>query len=229
MVRNATAKMTGMAVGDVRAIPAEIGGGFGGKTIVYLEPLAMILARKSGSPVKMVMSREEVFRATGPTSGSVNTVKIGATKDGRITAGEATFRFQAGAFPGAPARPAAMCAFAPYDIENVLSVGIDVVMNRPKSNAYRAPGSPIAAHAVESVLDELAGKLGLDPERSACKTPHRKAPRRPTAPPSARSALSKPWRRRRRTPITARPWAPTRAGASPAAFGSMWGASPARN
>ncbi len=163
MVRNATAKLTGMPVSDIRAIPAEIGGGFGGKTIVYLEPLAMVLARKSGSPVKMVMSREEVFRATGPTSGSWNSVKIGATKDGRITAGTATFRFQAGAFPGAPARPAAMCAFAPYDIENVETVGIDVVMNRPKSNAYRAPGSPIAAHAVESTLDELAVELGMDP------------------------------------------------------------------
>ncbi|MBT4488217.1 MAG: xanthine dehydrogenase family protein molybdopterin-binding subunit [Rhodospirillaceae bacterium] len=163
MVRNATAKMTGMSGADIRAIPAEIGGGFGGKTIVYLEPLAMVLARKSGSPVKMVMSREEIFRATGPTSGSWNTVRIGATKDGKITAGSATFRFQAGAFPGAPARPAAMCAFAPYDIENVESVGIDVVMNRPKSNAYRAPGAPIAAHAVESTMDELADKLGLDP------------------------------------------------------------------
>ena len=82
MVRNATAKMTGMAVADIRAIPAEIGGGFGGKTIVYLEPLAMVLARKSGFPVKMVMTREEVFRATGPTSGSWDTVKIGATRDG---------------------------------------------------------------------------------------------------------------------------------------------------
>jgi CO/xanthine dehydrogenase Mo-binding subunit len=163
MVRNATAKLTGMSVADIRAIPTEIGGGFGGKTIVYLEPLAMVLARKSGAPVKMVMSREEVFRATGPTSGSWNSVKIGATKDGRITAGSATFRFQAGAFPGAPARPAAMCAFAPYDIENVETVGIDVVMNRPKSNAYRAPGSPIAAHAVETTMDELANELGIDP------------------------------------------------------------------
>ncbi|MFP6775034.1 MAG: xanthine dehydrogenase family protein molybdopterin-binding subunit [Alphaproteobacteria bacterium] len=163
MVRNATAKLTGMSVADIRAIPTEIGGGFGGKTIVYLEPLAMVLARKSGAPVKMVMSREEVFRATGPTSGSWNSVKIGATKDGRITAGSATFRFQAGAFPGAPARPAAMCAFAPYDIENVETVGIDVVMNRPKSNAYRAPGSPIAAHAVETTMDELADELGIDP------------------------------------------------------------------
>ena len=163
MVRNATAKLTGMAVADIHAIPMEIGGGFGGKTIVYLEPLAMILARKSGSPVKMMMSREEVFRATGPTSGSYNTVKIGATKKGKITAASAVFRFQAGAFPGAPARPAAMCAFAPYNIENVESVGIDVVMNRAKSNAYRAPGSPIAAHAVESTLDELTDKLGIDP------------------------------------------------------------------
>ncbi|MDE0724990.1 MAG: xanthine dehydrogenase family protein molybdopterin-binding subunit [Alphaproteobacteria bacterium] len=163
MVRNATAKLTGMSVADIRAIPAEIGGGFGGKTIVYLEPLAMVLARKSGAPVKMVMSREEVFRATGPTSGSWNNVKIGATKDGKITAGSATFRFQAGAFPGAPARPAAMCAFAPYHIENVETVGIDVVMNRPKSNAYRAPGSPIAAHAVETTMDELADELGIDP------------------------------------------------------------------
>ena len=163
MVRNATAKLTGMAVADIHAIPMEIGGGFGGKTIVYLEPLAMILARKSGAPVKMMMSREEVFRATGPTSGSYNTVKIGATKKGKITAASAIFHFQAGAFPGAPARPAAMCAFAPYNIENVESVGIDVVMNRAKSNAYRAPGSPIAAHAVESTLDELADKLGIDP------------------------------------------------------------------
>jgi CO/xanthine dehydrogenase Mo-binding subunit len=163
MVRNATAKMTGMAVADIRAIPAEIGGGFGGKTIVYLEPLAMVLARKSGFPVKMVMTREEVFRATGPTSGSWDTVKIGATRDGQITAATATFRFQAGAFPGSPVRPAASCAFAPYDIENVRAVGIDVVMNRPKSTAYRAPGSPIAAFCVESTLDELAAKLGIDP------------------------------------------------------------------
>ena len=163
MVRNATAKMTGATVADIRAIPAEIGGGFGGKTIVYLEPLAFTLSRKSGSPVKMIMTREEVFRATGPTSGSSNSVKIGATKDGKIVAASATFRFQAGAFPGSPVRAAASCAFAPYDVENVMVEGYDVVMNRPKSNAYRAPGSPIAAFTVETAIDELADKLGIDP------------------------------------------------------------------
>ncbi len=165
MVRNATAKMTGARLSDIRAIPAEIGGGFGGKTIVYLEPLAYTLARKAGAPVKMVMTREEVFRATGPTAGSSNTVKIGARRDGRIVAAEATFRFQAGAFPGSPVRAAANCAFAPYAIDNVKVVGYDVVANRPKCNAYRAPGSPIAAFGVESVLDELASELGLDPIR----------------------------------------------------------------
>ena len=163
MVRNATAKMTGAKLSEIRAIPAEIGGGFGGKTIVYLEPLAYTLSRKAGAPVKMVMTREEVFRATGPTAGSSNTIKIGARRDGRIVAAEATFRFQAGAFPGSPVRGASNCAFAPYAIDNVKVVGYDVVANRPKCNAYRAPGSPIAAFGVESVVDELAGELGLDP------------------------------------------------------------------
>ena len=163
MVRNATAKMTGAKLSEIRAIPAEIGGGFGGKTIVYLEPLAYTLSKKAGAPVKMVMTREEVFRATGPTAGSSNTIKIGARRDGRIVAAEATFRFQAGAFPGSPVRGASNCAFAPYAIDNVKVVGYDVVANRPKCNAYRAPGSPIAAFGVESVVDELSRKLGLDP------------------------------------------------------------------
>jgi len=163
MVRNATAKMTGARLSAIRAVPAEIGGGFGGKTIVYLEPLAYTLSRKAGAPVKMVMTREEVFRATGPTAGSSNTIRIGARRDGRIVAAEATFRFQAGAFPGSPVRGASNCAFAPYAIDNVKVVGYDVVANRPKCNAYRAPGSPIAAFGVESVLDELAGELGMDP------------------------------------------------------------------
>ena len=163
MVRNATAKMTGARLSDIRAIPAEIGGGFGGKTIVYLEPLAYTLSRKAGAAVKMVMTREEVFRATGPTAGSSNTIKIGARRDGRIVAAEATFRFQAGAFPGSPVRAASNCAFAPYAIDNVKVVGYDVVMNRPKCNAYRAPGSPIAAFGVEAVIDELARELDLDP------------------------------------------------------------------
>ena len=163
MVRAMSALLTGMQQSDIRAIPAEIGGGFGGKTIVYLEPLALVLAKKSGRPVKMVMSREEVFRASGPTSGSMSKVKIGAKKDGTIVAGQGTYWLQAGAFPGSPIRGAAGCAFGPYDIANAHTLGYDVVSNRSKVAAYRAPGAPIGAYAVECVLDELAEKLGMDP------------------------------------------------------------------
>jgi CO/xanthine dehydrogenase Mo-binding subunit len=162
-VRAYTAALVGLNIGDVLVHPAEIGGGFGGKTVIYLEPLAAVLSRKSGYPVKMVMSREEVFQATGPTSGSSMTVKMGVTRDGKIVAADGVFKFQAGAFPGSPVMNAAMCAFSVYDLEHARAVTYDVLSNRPKAAAYRAPGSPIAAFAVESVVDELARRIGMDP------------------------------------------------------------------
>src|ERR1700736_6244427 len=163
VIRALTAKLLNMPVGDIRVTPAEIGGGFGGKTIVYLEPVATLLAKKSGRPVKIVMSRDEVFKASGPTSGSSMWVKIGVKRDGTIIAAEGEFKFQAGAFPGSPVMNACLCAFAPYNIPHQHTTGYDVVCNRPKSAAYRAPGSPISAFAVESVLDMLATKIGMDP------------------------------------------------------------------
>ena len=163
VVRAYTAKLLGMNIGDVLVHPAEIGGGFGGKTVVYVEPVAAALSRKTGHPVKIMMSREDVFKATGPTSGASMTVKIGVMKDGRIVAADGLFKFQAGAFPGSPVMNATMCGFAPYNIPNVRSIGYDVVCNRPKSAAYRAPGSPISAFAVESTMDTVATKLGMDP------------------------------------------------------------------
>ena len=163
VVRAYTAKLLGMNIGDLVVHPAEIGGGFGGKTVVYVEPVAAALSRKTGRPVKIMMSREDVFRATGPTSGASMTVKVGAKKDGTIVAADAVFKLQAGAFPGSPVLNACMCSFSPYEVENVRTIGYDVVSNRPKAAAYRAPGSPIAAFAVESVLDEVAQKIGMDP------------------------------------------------------------------
>jgi CO/xanthine dehydrogenase Mo-binding subunit len=163
MVRTYCAKVLGLDISDIRVTPTEIGGGFGGKTTVYLEPLALALSRKSGHPVKMVMTREEVFRATGPTSGSVMLVKLGARRDGRITAADVELKYQAGAFAGSPVGQGAMTALATYALENFNVVGWDVVTNTPKVAAYRAPGAPIAAFAVESAIDELARKLGMDP------------------------------------------------------------------
>jgi CO/xanthine dehydrogenase Mo-binding subunit len=163
IVRSFCAKLLGMELSKLRVTASEIGGGFGGKTVVYLEPLALALSRKACQPVKMVMSRAEVFRASGPTSGAKVWVKIGANRAGRITAAEAVLKYQAGAFQGSPVQPGCMCAFAPYELENVRVVGFDVVVNRPKVAAYRAPGGPIAEYAVESVIDELAKRLGMDP------------------------------------------------------------------
>lgn len=163
MVRTYCAKLLGLEVADVKVIPAEIGGGFGGKTTVYLEPVALALSRLAGAPVKLVMSRDEVFRATGPTSGTVVRVKMGATRDGKITAADVELKYQAGAFPGSPAGAGTMTALACYDLENFSIVGWDVVTNTPKVAAYRAPGAPMVAFAVEGVIDELARELKLDP------------------------------------------------------------------
>jgi CO/xanthine dehydrogenase Mo-binding subunit len=163
MVRAYVAKLLGMEIANIRAMPAEIGGGFGGKTLVYLEPLALALSKKSGRPVKMQMTREDVFRASGPTSGAAMEVKLGAKKDGTIVAARHVLKYQAGAFPGSPIQPGCMCGFAMYDIPNVEVIGYDVVSNRPKVAAYRAPGAPISSFAVESAMDDLARKLGKDP------------------------------------------------------------------
>ena len=163
MIREFCAKLLKLEDSNIRVIPAEIGGGFGGKTTVYLEPLALALSRKGGRPIRMVMSREEVFRASGPTSGGHLKVKIGAKKDGTLTAGSLELAYQAGAFPGSPAIPGCMAGFGPYDLKNAKAVGYDVVSNRPKCAAYRAPGAPMASFAIESALDELALQLKMDP------------------------------------------------------------------
>ncbi|MFD3189424.1 xanthine dehydrogenase family protein molybdopterin-binding subunit [Sedimentitalea sp. HM32M-2] len=162
-VQKVCAALLGLETANLRVTASEIGGGFGGKTTVFIEPVALALARKTNKPVKLVMNRAEVFRATGPTSSTSMDVKIGMKKDGTITAAEGVFRLQGGAFPGAPCEMTAMCAFAPYALEHVRQVGFDVMSNRPKQAAYRAPGSPMAAFAVESVIDELCNQLGLDP------------------------------------------------------------------
>ena len=163
MVRAMTSFLTGIPQSNIRAIPAEIGGGFGGKTIVYLEPLATVLSQKTGRPVKIVMNREDTMRASGPTSGSKSKIKIGATKDGKIVAAQGTYYLQAGAFPGSPIRGAVGCSLAPYDIPNAHTFGYDVVSNRCKVAAYRAPGAPIGAYGVECVLDEIAEALKICP------------------------------------------------------------------
>ena len=181
-VRAMTAMALGVDLGDIRVIPAEIGGGFGGKTTIYLEPLAVKLSERSGRPVKMVMGREEVFRATGPASGTVNTVKIGCRRDGRIVAMQAKLIYESGAYPGSPLGAGSMCIFAPYDVQDVLVEGYEVVVNRPRVAAYRAPGAPQSMFAGESVIDELAEAIGMDPIEFRLKNAAKEGTRAPYGP-----------------------------------------------
>ena len=162
-VRTQTAAILGTSISKVKVIASEIGGGFGGKLTVYLEPLAVKLSELSNRPVRMVMNREEVFRATGPTSATWCKAKVGAKKDGTITAATAWLAYEAGGFPGAPVGPGCMSVLAPYDLENFSIEGLDVLVNKPKVAAYRAPGAPQAMHAMECAIDDLARELGMDP------------------------------------------------------------------
>jgi CO/xanthine dehydrogenase Mo-binding subunit len=163
MVRGLTAHITGMATGDIKAIPAEIGGGFGGKTIIYLEPVAMVLSKKCGRPVKMQNTREEVFLSTGGGAGMSAHLKVGVTKDGKLTAVQGAYNFQAGCYPGSPVGRACHFSFSCYDIPNAEVKGVDVVSNRPNVTAYRAPGAPQGNYVFEAILDELAEKIEMDP------------------------------------------------------------------
>ncbi len=163
MVRAYTAKLCGLETSKIKVIPAEIGGGFGGKTTIYLEPLAVKLSQKTGRPVKLVMNRTEVMRATGPTSGGTAHVKLGTDKKGNFIAGLIELKYEAGAFAGSPVGLGCMTAFAPYNLKHVKCTGWDILVNRPKAAAYRAPGAPVAAFAVESAIDEVASILQMDP------------------------------------------------------------------
>ena len=188
-VRDAMAQLLEMPQSNIRVTPMEIGGGFGGKIPVYLEPVAALLSRKSGRAVKILMSRADVFEASGPTCGSWSRVKIGAKNDGTITAAEVELAFEAGAYPGSPVPAGAQCALAAYDIENGTVDGYDVVVNKPKTAAYRAPGAPNAAFAVEQAVDELAQKLGMDPIELRLKNAAKEGTRRVDGPVFGRVGL----------------------------------------
>lgn len=161
--RQQTADLLKIPTANVTVVPCEIGGGFGGKIAVYLEPLVAWLSRETGRPVQISMTREEVFVGTGPTPASWIRVKLGANQDGRLIAGSAWMAYDSGAFPGGFIAPGSMCIFSCYDLEHATVQGFDVVTNTPKTQAYRAPGSTQAAFACECVVDEICDRLEMDP------------------------------------------------------------------
>ena len=163
--RQSISAILGHPISKIKVVPTEIGGGFGGKISVYLEPVAALLSKKTGKPVKMTMERSDVFEGTGPTPGTSIRAKLGATKDGKLRAFYADLAYENGAFAGSAANYATMCIAVGYDIEHVKLDAYDVVVNKPRTQDYRAPSSPAAAFAMEQLIDELAQKLNIDVEQ----------------------------------------------------------------
>ena len=162
-VRGNLANLLKVEISRITVTPLEVGGAFGAKTLPRVTPIAAILSRKSGKPVKIVLNREEVLKATGPGAAAVVTIKMGATKAGKLKAAQSRLVYGAGAFPGAPIMRGVQSVFACYQPENSRVDGYDVVTNTPRVAAYRAPGATVSSFCTEQVMDELARKLGIEP------------------------------------------------------------------
>ncbi len=222
-VRRMCTALLGLETSQLRVTPSEIGGGFGGKTTVFIDPIALALSRKASRPVKLVMSRSEVLRATGPTASASMDIKIGMKRDGTITAASGVFRLQGGAFPGAPTAETMQCAFACYEIPAVHEVGYDVIANRPKQAAYRAPGAPMGAFAVESALDELCRELDLDPIEMRLKNASREGTRSSFGPRFPRVGLVETLEAAKAHPHYAAPLGPNQGRGVACGYWMNWG------
>lgn len=162
-VRSELAALLKHPVSKIRVTPLEIGGGFGGKATIYLEFLSALLARKSGRRVKMTMTRSEILRATGPSPGSWCRAKVGITRTGKLTALEMWAAFESGAYPSIWSTGAAVGALGAYSLENFRVDMHEVVVNKPHSRAYRAPGGTPVSFVVETTIDAAIEEAGLDP------------------------------------------------------------------
>ena len=185
-LRDHLADIIQVPISNINVVPLEIGGGFGGKERLYIDPVAAFLSKKSQCPVKIAMRRDEVFRATGPSSGTYIKLKFGVKQDGTLTAAHLHMAYEAGAYAGGPIFLGVMSATSRYNIPNIHIDGFDVIVNKPTMRPYRAPGAPQALFAVEQMIDELACELGMDPiefrMKNLMRTGDRLVPGFPLAP-----------------------------------------------
>jgi len=156
-------RMLGLPLSRLKVCPLEVGGAFGGKIIIHGEAVAARLAQKCGRPVKMVLTREEVLQGgSGPPSAARIDITVGADKDGRLAAIKASYHLDAGGLPGLGPSLVMQASAALYQCPNLDLQGFDVVTNKPRTEAYRAPGGIQAAFAMEQAMDALCQRLGMD-------------------------------------------------------------------
>ena len=157
-------RMLGMPQSQLRIVPLEVGGGFGGKIAIHGEAVAVRLAQKCGRPVKLVFSREEVLQGgSGPAAAALIDIVVGADRDGRLVAIEGTYRLDAGGLPGLSPSLVMQASAALYQCPNLNLQGYDIVTNKPRTEAYRGPVGIQAYFAMEQAMDALCQRLDMDP------------------------------------------------------------------
>ncbi|MBI4505770.1 MAG: xanthine dehydrogenase family protein, partial [Chloroflexi bacterium] len=161
-VRDETAAALGLPAHHVRVVPMAVGGGFGAK-IGLLEPLVAAVALRLGRPVTLVRTRLEDLRSATPSPAARFEVTLGARRDGTLTALQARVIFDPGGYAGAPLAAACTLLGGTYRVPHLDIAGYEVLTNKLGQGAYRAPGAPQAMFALESCVDELARRLGIDP------------------------------------------------------------------
>ena len=162
-VRAQLASVLDIPVSRIKVIAMEIGGGFGAKLRLALEAFPALLARKTGRPVKLINTREEVFTINGPRLATNVYLKTGVTKDGRMTAREAYCIFDTGAYMGAGPNSGIGHALGPYNIPNFRLRSYGIYTNKVFAGSYRASGVADMNFAVESHTDTIARELNIDP------------------------------------------------------------------
>ncbi|MGH7399326.1 MAG: xanthine dehydrogenase family protein molybdopterin-binding subunit [Candidatus Rokuibacteriota bacterium] len=165
-VQATLADILATAPSKIRVIVPGIGGGFGGKLRIGVEHFAVLLARRSGRPVKVMTTSEEELTAAYPRQGTVIELKTGVTRGGHLTARQGRIYFDTGAFAGSGpgvASVATLVLAGPYRTPNLHLEGYAVYTNKTNCGSYRAPSGPQANFAVESQMDIIADALGIDP------------------------------------------------------------------
>ena len=228
--RQEIARALGLPEHRVKVVAPALGGGFGGKGILT-QPLSAALAIKYGRPVRVIYTRMDELQAANPAPRMSVHLKIGAKKDGTLTALDARLVVSSGLYNGGPLANSTLYSGAFYRYPSLQIRGYTVVTNTMPAGAYRAPGGPQTMFSVESTMDDLARELGIDPIELRLKNASERgrpdaqrpplAEDRPPRVPGAPAAITPPGR-------TARP-APTRASASPSAASSAASSRPARS
>ena len=166
MDQEALAKILGLPMDRVRVVPTAVGGGFGSKLDLSMQPFLALAALKTGRPVRIAYSRSESMASTTKRHPSDIRLRIGATKDGRLSGFDFFGTFNTGAYASwgpTVANRVPVHASGPYRIADYRAVSEGIYTNNPPAGAFRGFGVPQSAIAQEVLFDELADRLGIDP------------------------------------------------------------------